>query len=103
MMLISFHFPMQLVKIVPTFLEKPVEEWNSDTSFNEIGNIVKGLKVVNDAGERAVRLGADFSEKLVKDESQRQALLQSVELHRRAFSEPTKKELKKDARATLNP
>ena len=79
-----------------------MEDWKSDTSFNEIGNIVKGLKVVNDAGERAVRLGADFSETLVRDESQRQALLQSVELHCKTFSMPTKEEMKKDARALLD-
>ena len=79
-----------------------MDEWVNDDSFNEIGNIVKSLKVVNDAGERAVKMGADFSEKIVKDESQRQALLQSVELHRNTFAKPTKEELKKDARASLS-
>ena len=77
-------------------------DWANDDSYNEIGNIVKGLKVVNDAGERAVKMGADFSEKLVKDEEQRQALLQGVELHRKSFQKPTKEELKKDVRASIN-
>ena len=67
------------MKIAPIFLKKLVDEWANDDSYNEIGNIVKGLKVVNDAGERAVRLVANFSETLVKDESQRQAFLQSVD------------------------
>ena len=65
-------------------------EWANDNAYNEFGNIVKGLKVVND---RSVRLGADFSETLVKDESQRQAFLQTVELHRKTFSKATKEEL----------
>ena len=67
------------MKIAPTFLEKPVDEWANNYSYNEIGNIVKGLKEVNDAGERAIRLGANFSETLVKDESQHQAFLQSID------------------------
>ena len=77
-------------------------KWACDTSYNEIGNIVKGLKVVNDAGERVVKMGAEFNEKLVKDESQRQALLQNVKLHRKTFSKPTKEEMKNDARAMLD-
>ena len=67
------------MKIAPTFLEKLVDEWANDYSYNEIRNIVKGLKEVNDAGERAIRLGANFNETLVKDKSQHQAFLQNVD------------------------
>ena len=59
-----FNIFSQLVKIAPTFLEKPVDEWANNDSYKEIGNIVKGLKIVNDAGKRAVRLGCNFSKTL---------------------------------------
>ena len=102
MFLIWIRLFFQLVKINPTFLAKPAREWSNDDSFIKIGNIVKSLKVINDAGERAVKMGADYSETLVKDDAQRQALLQGVELHRKTFQKPTKKELQKDAKQCLN-
>ena len=83
----------QLLNIQPTFLEKPFEEWASDESFQSIDSIIHHLKVVNDAGERSVKFGSDFSNKLVKDDNQRQALLQGVESHRRAHPKATKKSM----------
>ena len=90
------------MKIPPTFLDKPAREWSAEPSYVKIGNIVKSLKVINDVGERTVKLGADFSEKLVKDDEQRQSLIQGVDLHRKVFQKPTKKEMAKDMWQEMN-
>ena len=51
---------------------------------------------------KEIRILRNLSTKLVKNEEQRQALLQGVELHRKSFQKPTKEELKKDVRASFN-
>ena len=81
----------QMVKVQPTFLGLPVDQWENDTSFLQLRNIVTSLRVVNDAAERAVKFGADFTQVMTKDEGNRQNILQSVELARRAFPHATRK------------
>ncbi|QQP50580.1 Uncharacterized protein FKW44_011620 [Caligus rogercresseyi] len=84
------RFYLQLTNIHPTFLELPVTQWASDSTFIELSGIVTSLQVVNDAAERAVKFGSDFTKVLTKSEKQRQNILQAVELSRRAF--PTQPE-----------
>ena len=69
----------------------PIEEWCRDASFNQLKDIVAALRVINDAAERSVKLGTEFSQVLTKDEGRRQDIMQSVELARRAFPFATKK------------
>ena len=52
---------------------------------------VSALHVINDAAERAVKLGTDFTGVLTKNEKTRQNILQTVELARRAFPTTTRK------------
>ena len=60
-------FP-QLVNIQPTFLALPVAEWSADTTYLELKDIVTSLQVINDAAERAVKFGSDFTKVLTKSE-----------------------------------
>ena len=85
-----FRIFIQLVGIHPTFLEIPVEEWEADSAY-ELKKIVTSLHVVNDAAERAVKFGSDFTQVLTKSEHTRQNILQGVELARRAFPHATRK------------
>ncbi|QQP58182.1 Hypothetical protein FKW44_003415, partial [Caligus rogercresseyi] len=39
----------------------PVTQWASDSTFIELSGIVTSLQVVNDAAERAVKFGSDFT------------------------------------------
>ena len=59
--------------------------------FIELKDIVTSLQVVNDAGERAVKFGTDYTKILTKNEHTRQNILQNVELSRRAFPHATRK------------
>ena len=72
-----------MLKIEPTFLTKSNSEWDNTQSFQEFCSKVNGLTPINDAGERAVKMSGDFFGRLAEDEEQRQALLQSIEGHRR--------------------
>ncbi|QQP40523.1 Uncharacterized protein Cc8K152 [Caligus rogercresseyi] len=85
------RFYLQLTNIHPTFLELPVTQWASDSTFIELSSIVTSLQVVNDEAERAVKFGSDFTKVLTKSEKQRQNILQAVELSRRAFPHATRK------------
>lgn len=46
--------------------------------------------MINDAAERAVKFGSDFTQVLTKKEDQRQDILQTVELTRHAFPKATR-------------
>ena len=52
--------------------------------------MVRAFTPLNDAAERAVKLGTDFHGSLAKDFHQHEAVLQNVEAHRREFPKPTK-------------
>ena len=55
-----------LLDIQPEFLMRPYHQWSNDLSYQTIQNIVKQLKVVNEAAEQMVKLGQDYKEKIVK-------------------------------------
>ena len=52
--------------------------------------LVSSFHVINDAAERAVKFGTDFTGVLTKNEEVRQNLLQTVDLSRRVFPKPTR-------------
>jgi hypothetical protein len=72
-------------------LDLPHEEWKDDSSFVQLGHIVSAFRVVNDAAERTVKLGTEYTGVITKDEDQRQDIIQGVELTRRAFPSATRK------------
>ena len=81
----------KLTDIQPTFLALEVEKWESDATYIEAKSIVSSFRVVNDAAERAVKFGTDFTGVLTKSKETRQDILQTVELARRAFPRATRK------------
>ena len=60
------------------FLAKDVTEWDDNPYFIACHNVVRMLKVVNDAAERGVKLGYDYLP-LAKGEERYQNVLQTVE------------------------
>ena len=79
----------KLLRIEPTFLSLPINEWQDNASYLELSNIVLSIPAVNDAAERTVKLGSDFTGVITKNET-RQAILQEVELSQKIYSKPTK-------------
>jgi hypothetical protein len=65
-------------------------EWKDDSSYIELSKIVSGLSVTNDAAERTVKLGTDYTGVITKDDDRHQDIIQGVELTRRAFPKATR-------------
>ena len=68
-----------------------MEEWAANSSYSKIGEIVSSFHVINDAAERTVKFGTDFTQVRTKSEDGRQNVIQTAELGRRVFSAATKK------------
>ena len=82
---------MQLCKFDPSFLAKPAKEWKSDANYSDFCTLVNGFTPLNDAAERAVKFGSDFSGKITHDVERKDAVLQVIEQHRRMHPKATKK------------
>ena len=53
--------------------------------LSEVSNFVSSIPAVNDAAERTVKLGSDFTGVITKNETRRQTILQEVELYHEKF------------------
>ncbi|KAJ8683085.1 hypothetical protein QAD02_018878 [Eretmocerus hayati] len=81
-----------------SFLRVPCEPWTQDESYKENLKLVRKIGVVNDAAERAVKLGQDYLNVLTKDEKQKQYLIQVVPEYRNEFPDATRQTLMKKRR-----
>ena len=53
----SWEF-FDILKQPPSFLAKPVKDWDEDDVFIKIGRVVRSMKVVNDCAERGIGYAA---------------------------------------------
>ncbi|KAG0724944.1 hypothetical protein GWK47_039547 [Chionoecetes opilio] len=81
-------FSFTELKLDASFLQSPVLSWKENEASDQGKETVQHLAVTNDPAERAIKLITDYSQILTKDESDRQALLQAVERHRRLNLNP---------------
>jgi hypothetical protein len=72
----------QVLGISSDWLQLSPSLWQSDDAYQKIAMVARNFKVVNDLAERAVKLITTFSTTIIKDETQKQCLLQIVEYHR---------------------
>ena len=79
-----------ILKLDPSFLQRPAEQWKDLESYKHAERVVKGLKVVNDAAERGVQLTADFLNS-AKSEDRFQQVLQVVENDRKIIPNQRKR------------
>ncbi|KAI5752384.1 hypothetical protein M8J77_016558 [Diaphorina citri] len=79
--------------IETSFLKEPPTGWLENSHYNEGLRIVKSLKVVNDCTERGVKLITDFNKLLIKDEDQKQFVLQVVAECRKLYPDGSKSTL----------
>ena len=49
------------------FLSKHPKTWSADSGFNEMFEVIRRMKVVNDVAERAVKLVSDYAEIITRD------------------------------------
>ena len=66
-----------------SFLTLHVSEWEKSESYNSMKDFVHHLKVTNEAAERGIKMISEYANCLTKSESERQAILQVVQCHRR--------------------
>ncbi|KAK4875355.1 hypothetical protein RN001_011777 [Aquatica leii] len=81
----------QIFDLPIDFMDKNVEFWTQDESYQENLAFFKRLSVVNDVAERGVALIEEYSKCLTKNEEQLQYLLQVVKNHRQKFPNCNKK------------
>ena len=74
-----------IVKSDPKWLTQSVSDWDSDTDYIQVKDLVSTVKTVNDSCERAVALATDYARILTKDSTMRSKILQVVEANRKAF------------------
>lgn len=83
----------QIFDLPTDFVDKNIESWTQDESYQENLVFFKRLSVVNDVAERGVALIEEYNKCLTKNEEQLQYLLQVVKNHRQKFPNCNKKNL----------
>lgn len=79
---------------LPTeFLTTDPATWSENFSYKQCLEIVKKLKVVNDAAERGIKLISEYNPILTKNEEQKQFLLQVVKDYKSRFPNVKKETL----------
>ena len=80
----------EILGLSQEFLVYDPSEWSSQDCYRSNQSIALAVKVVNDLAERGVALIQEFNSSITRNEEQKQFLLQVVEDHRSAFSQPSK-------------
>lgn len=88
-------FMMRILQIDHQFLEERVENWAMCATYQTSKSNISAINVVNDAAERAVKLGSDFLS-TAKSESHYQNVLQVVEQDRKNRPNLRKRKLYED-------
>ena len=89
--LYMFH----VLKFGEDWLSQPISTWKNNPSFLEMEHFVKNLLICNDPAERGIKLVSDYANSLTKNSTEREQLLQVVELQRRQFPDCKKSSLSK--------
>ena len=77
------------------WLSEQPNKWQNMAEFKEAQHVVRNIRVVNDAAERAIKLITEYSTKISKDEDEKQALFQVIENHRKLIPKVDKATLSK--------
>jgi len=80
----------QILGLDDYFLDRDPQQWESEQSYSEAKIIIPALKVPNDLAEKRVALVQSFNEALVRNEEEKQFVLQMVEYHRNKFPKALK-------------
>ena len=68
--------------------------WEVNPNFQESKDVIKSLKVVNDAAERSIALMSSFNSSLIKNEEEMQLLIQVVQDHRKSVPDSSRNTMK---------
>ncbi|KAL4090669.1 hypothetical protein QTP88_025463 [Uroleucon formosanum] len=82
-------------KINTEFLKIDPSSWQNNENYKKAAAIIKNIPVVNDIAEQEVKLIEEYNDKITKDESQKQYLLQVVYDYRKTYPDSRKGTLRK--------
>ena len=80
-----------MFRFEPTFLAKPVDEWEGDENYKAFKSLVNAFSPLNDAAERAVKFASDFNGSITLDENEHKGMLQGIEAHQHSRPNATHK------------
>ena len=80
----------QILRLVEAFLQEDPQQWEANKSYTEAKNTISALRVTMILAERAVALMQTFNDSLVRNEEQKQFVLQMFEYHRSKFPKAVK-------------
>src|SRR6218665_1497562 len=83
----------QVCAIPDYFQATDPDTWLSNSDYMVLEEIVRELRVVNDAAERGVALMQEFNVLLTKDEEQTQFAIQVIKEHRKRYPDSKKETL----------
>ena len=67
-------------RLCSSWLATSVELWANDEGYKTMKLVVQSLNIVNDTAERCIKLTQDFSAKFLKNEEEKQDILQCVKV-----------------------
>ncbi|KAL4144007.1 hypothetical protein QTP88_006252 [Uroleucon formosanum] len=77
-------------KINTDFINIDPSSWQNNESYKKAAAIIKNIPVINDVAEQRVKLIGEYNNKITKDESQNQYLLQVVYDYRKTYPDSNK-------------
>jgi len=80
----------KILNIDSEFLKEEPDKWPENEAFQSICSQLKTLRVVNDVAERGIKLISEYNDVLCKDESQKQYLVQTVQMFRQQYPDAIK-------------
>ena len=80
----------KILNIDSEFLKEELDKWPENEAFQSICSQLKTLRVVNDVAERGIKLISEYNDVLCKDESQKQYLVQTVQMYRQQYPDARK-------------
>src|SRR5688572_23888512 len=80
----------QILGLDDSFLDRDPRQWDSKQTYSEANDMISAPKVTNDLAEKGVAPMQSFNEALVRNEEEKQFVLQMVEYHRNKFPKALK-------------
>ena len=96
-----FYSFSRILDIDMSFLDDPVEKWDTHPSYIKGFRVVGSLNVVNDHAERSIKLLQDRNKTVTRKEERFQNIV-NTEAHRRSLPNVTKKKFVPEIQIRVN-
>ena len=87
------HIFFKILNGSSDFLQLKYVDWQNNSNYIKLCNIMQNLKVTNDSAERGVKLMTEYFNKFSKSDDEKQLLYRAVHEHRKVYPSDTRKNL----------